>query len=260
MKLATWNVNSIRARQERVLGWLSTVKPDVLCMQEVKLTEEEFPFLEFRAAGYYVAMAGQKTYNGVAIAAREEPRDVLRGLDDGIDDSQARLIAATVGGVRVISAYVPNGQAVGSEKFQYKLIWMERLRKYLDLRCSPEAPLVLAGDFNVAPEAIDVHDPVFWENQIMFSVEERTALAKLRAFGLVDTYRKLHPEPGRYTWWDYRQLNFPKNKGLRIDHVFATPPLAERVVSAEIDREMRKGNAPSDHAPVVVEFSAASAA
>jgi len=255
MKLATWNVNSIRARQERVLNWLQSNTPDVLCMQEVKVDESEFPFLEFRAIGYYVALYGQKTYNGVAIASREEPKDVLRGLDDGIDDSQARLIAATVSGVRVLSAYVPNGQAVGSDKYQYKLIWLDRLKRYLETRFQPAQQLVIAGDFNVAPEPIDVHDPVFWENQIMFSVEERTALAHLRAFGLVDTFRKLRREPGQYTWWDYRQLNFPKNKGLRIDHVFATPELAERCTSALIDREMRKGTQPSDHAPVIVEFA-----
>lgn len=255
MKVATWNVNSIRARKERVLGWLERAQPDVLCLQETKVEDAQFPRDEFRVAGYEVVLAGQKSYNGVAIAARRPLTDVVRGLDDGTDDPQARLIAATIDGVRILSAYVPNGQAVGSEKFSYKLAWLGRMRRYLDSRCDPQQPLVLAGDFNVAPEAIDVHDPRLWRGQVLFTVEERAALAQLRNFGLVDTYRRHHTEGGRFSWWDYRQLAFPKNLGVRIDHVFATPPLAEQSLHAEIDREARKGENPSDHAPVVAEFA-----
>ncbi|MSP61969.1 MAG: exodeoxyribonuclease III [Myxococcales bacterium] len=255
MKIATWNVNSVRARLERVLAWLAAAQPDVLCMQEIKVVDDGFPVDEFRAAGYEVALSGQRTYNGVAIAAREAPSDVARGLDDGVDDPQARLIAATVGGVRVISAYVPNGQAVGSDKYAYKLEWLARLRAHLDLRYRPDQPLCLAGDFNVAPEAIDVHDPAAWEGQVLCSPPERAALARVAAFGLEDTYRIHHKEGGRFTWWDYRMLSFPKDKGLRIDHLFATPPLAARSVGAEIDRDARKGKLPSDHAPLVVTFA-----
>jgi exodeoxyribonuclease-3 len=255
MKLATWNVNSIRVRKERVLAWLAEARPDVLCMQELKIVEEEFPLIDFRALGYHVVLVGQKTYNGVGIASLEPPTDVIRSLDDGVDDPQARIIGATIGKIRIYSSYIPNGQAVGSEKMVYKLEWLGRLKRYLDAHHDATQPVVVAGDFNVAPENADVHDPAVWANQVLFSVEERIALARLRTFGLVDVYRRHHPEPGRYSWWDYRQLSFPKNHGLRIDFVFATPPLAETSVAAEIDREARKGENPSDHAPVVVTFA-----
>jgi exodeoxyribonuclease-3 len=254
VKIATWNVNSIRARWERVLGWLEAVRPDVLCMQETKVPDEEFPTLELRAVGYHVVLCGQKTYNGVAIAAREPPTEVACGLGDGGDDSQSRLIAATVGGVRFLSAYVPNGQAVGSEKYGYKLAWMERLARHLAAGYRPEQPLVLAGDFNVAPADLDVHDPAAWRGQIMCSDDERAALAEICRFGLADAFRRLHPTEVAFSWWDYRQLSFPRNRGLRIDHVLVTPPLVERLRSAAIDREARKGKQPSDHAPVIVEL------
>jgi exodeoxyribonuclease-3 len=201
-----------------------------------------------------VVLWGQKTYNGVAIAAREPPTDVARGLDDGGDDTQARLIAATVGGVRVLSAYVPNGQAVGTDKFDYKLEWLARLGRHLAARYRPSDPLILAGDFNVAPADLDVHDPAVWLGQIMCSDLERAALAEVCHFGLADTFRRLHPDQAAFSWWDYRQLAFARNRGLRIDHVLATPPLVERLRAASIDREARKGKQPSDHAPVVVEI------
>jgi exodeoxyribonuclease-3 len=256
MTIATWNVNSIRARHERVLAWLAAAQPDVLCLQEVKVQEAEFPAIEFRAAGYSAAVFGQKTYNGVAILSREPPEDVVRGLADaGAEaDSQARLIAATIGGVRVLSAYVPNGETVGSEKWAYKLRWLERLRAYLDVRCDPERPLVLCGDLNVAPEPRDVYDPAAWEGEVLFHPEARAALERVRSWGLIDVLRRHHAEPGLYSWWDYRQLAFPKNRGLRIDHVFASEPYARRSQDAFIDREARKGKQPSDHAPVVAKF------
>jgi exodeoxyribonuclease-3 len=254
MKLATWNVNSIRARLDRVLAWAAAEQPDVLCLQETKVEDHAFPSEPFVAAGYHVSHAGQRTYNGVAILSKSEPHDVLRGLDDGEDDPQARLVAATVDGVRVISAYVPNGEAPESPKFAYKLRWLGRLRRYLDQRASPTQPLVLCGDFNVAPEERDVHDPEAWRTSTLFHDDARAALVGVTGFGLIDAYRLHDPAPGRYSWWDYRMLSFPKDRGLRIDHVFATRPLAERCRSAAIDREARKGKQPSDHAPVIVHF------
>jgi exodeoxyribonuclease III len=251
MKIATWNVNSIRARRERVLGWLDAQRPEVLCMQETKVVDDDFPVAELRERGYHCALHGQKTYNGVAIAALEPLADVRRGFGDGGDDDQSRLIAASVGGVRVLSAYVPNGQSVGSDKYLYKLEWMARLRAHLERTYDPAAPLALVGDFNVAPEDRDVYDPVLWEGRVLCSDAERRALAAVVDWGLSDAIRLHHDEPGLYTWWDYRQLAFPKKRGLRIDHIYLTAPLAARCTDAFVDREARKGKLPSDHAPVL---------
>ena len=255
MKIATWNCNSIRARKDRLLAYLASAKPDVLCLQELKCSENEYPGEEIKAAGYESAFYAQKTYNGVAILARTAPNDVVMGLQDGIEDPQSRLIAGTVDGVRVLSVYAPNGQEVGSEAYVYKLKWYDRLRAYVDSRERGREQLVLCGDFNVAPSDIDVHDPKAWEGQTLFSLPEREKLKVLLDFGLTDTFRKLHPEDQRFSWWDYRMLSFPKNKGLRIDHVFATKKLADKCTAAEIDRNERKGKQPSDHAPVWAEFS-----
>jgi exodeoxyribonuclease-3 len=254
MKIASWNVNSVRARRERLMHWLASYSPDVLCLQETKVVDAEFPFEALGEAGYRVAAHGQKTYNGVAILARTEPGEVERGFGDGGDDSQSRLIAARVGGVRVVSVYIPNGQEVGSDKWRYKLEWLRRLRAWLDTRRAPGEPLVLCGDFNVAPEPRDVHDPAAWEATVLFHPEARAALEQVRAWGLVDTLRLHHQEDGLFSWWDYRMLAFPKNNGLRIDHIFATEPLAHRCSAASIDRQERKGQLPSDHAPVIAEF------
>ena len=256
MKVATWNINSIRARQERLVGWLASARPDVLCIQEIKCTDQEFPSLEVRAAGYYSVTCGEKSYNGVAILSRSEPRQVLSGMGDDSADRQCRIIAATVDGTRIISVYAPNGQAVDSPAYQYKLEWFERLRRYLAFRHRPTDSLIICGDFNVAPEAKDVYDPALWEGQTLFTVREREALRRVTEFGLVDAFRQYHPEEGRYSWWDYRMLAFPKNRGLRIDHLYATAPLSERCVASDIDREARKGSQPSDHAPVWAEFRA----
>jgi exodeoxyribonuclease-3 len=252
MKLATWNVNSIRARQERALAWVAAQRPDVLCLQEIKVETAGFPADAFRALGYHAAVYGQKTYNGVAILAREEPKDVAFGFGSD-SDPQARLLAATVGGIRIVNAYAPNGQSVGSDKWAYKLDWLGRLRAHLDLRLDKNAPLLLCGDMNVAPEARDVYDPEGMAHDVLFHPESRAALARVLAFGLVDAFRAQRPEPGLYTWWDYRQLGFPKNRGARIDHLLVTPALAARVKGASIDREERKGKQPSDHAPVILE-------
>jgi exodeoxyribonuclease III len=253
MKIATWNCNSIRARQERLVQWLDSASPDVLCLQELKCVDGEFPAAAIAAAGYRAVCYGQKGYNGVAILSRAEPSDVVRGLADG-EDGQSRLVAATVEGIRVICAYAPNGQEVGSPAYQFKLSWYARLEAYLRRRHRPDEPLVLCGDFNVAPEPLDVYEPSAWEGQTLFTLPEREALAKVVGFGLLDTFRKHHPEGDQYSWWDYRMLSFPKNRGLRIDHLYATAPLAARCVAAEIDREARKGKQPSDHAPVWARF------
>lgn len=256
MKIATWNVNSVRSRLERLLSWLAKFEPDVVCLQELKVTDDAFPYEPIREAGYHAAVCGQKTYNGVAILARAEPANVERGLGNDVDDPQARLIAADVAGVRVISAYVPNGQMVGSEKYTYKLDWLRRLKEYLEQRLQPSDPLILCGDFNVAPDDLDVANPEKWAGSVLCHQTVRDALEDVRSWGLTDVFRQHHPEGGIYSWWDYRMLGFPKNDGLRIDHIFATKPLAERCTGAEVDRDERKGQKPSDHAPVTATFAA----
>lgn len=256
MKLACWNVNSVRARLPRLLAWLEAEQPDVVCLQELKVEDGDFPRLELDALGYRAVVHGQRTYNGVGILARTEPQDVVRGLGDGVDDPQSRLIAATVAGVRVVCVYVPNGSEVGSDKWDYKRAWLGRLRAWLDRHADMKSPLVLCGDFNVAPEARDVHDPAAWEPSVLYHPEARAALANVTAFGLRDTLRLHHAEAGLYSWWDYRMLGFPKNRGLRIDLILATEPLAARCTAAGIHREQRKGQQPSDHAPIWAEFTA----
>ncbi len=254
MKIATWNVNSIRARLNRVLAYLEKERPDVVCLQELKTVEEAFPAEAIREAGYFSAVYGQKTYNGVAILSRTEPTGVARGMEDGIDDPQARLIAADVEGIRVISAYVPNGQAVGSEKYDYKLAWLGRLADLVAQQYEPKDLVVLCGDFNVARDDKDVAKPEDWAETVLCHAGARQALERIVTWGFMDPIRSNHPEGGIYTWWDYRMLAFPKNNGLRLDYVFATEPLAHRVTAASVDRDERKGAKPSDHAPVIVTF------
>ena len=257
MKLASWNVNSIRTRGDRLLRWLEAQRPDVLCLQELKAAEAQFPFESVRAAGYEAAIFGQKAYNGVAILVREghHLEDVLLGLDDAVDDSAARLVSARVSGTQIVTVYVPNGQVVGSDKYAYKLEWFRRLRSFLERRHRPTEPLVLCGDFNVAPEPRDVERPKEWERSVLFHPDVRAALKELMSWGLVDTFRLHHSEGGFYSWWDYRMLSFPKNDGLRLDLILATEPLAGRCTDASIDRNERKGKLPSDHAPVLATFA-----
>jgi len=254
MKIVCWNINSLRRRQERLLAWLAQAKPDIVCLQETKCTNDQFPVLDLRAAGYQAAFHGQKSYNGVAILSKEEPRDVRVAMCDEEEDPQARVIAATIGGVRVFSIYAPNGQAVGSPAYDCKLKWYARLRNCLREHESSDADLVVCGDFNVAPQDEDVHDPDLWRGAIMCSEGERAAFQSLTDAGLVDTLRLHHKETGIFTWWDYRMLSFPKNRGLRIDAVLASKTLAAKCSAAGIDREMRKGKEPSDHAPIWAEF------
>jgi exodeoxyribonuclease-3 len=225
-----------------------------VCLQELKVPDEEFPADILLAAGYHAAVHGQRTYNGVAILAREEPRDVRIGFGDGLPDDQSRLISATVGGARIVSAYVPNGHVVGSDKWAYKLAWLERLAGWLAREHSPEALLALCGDFNVAPEDRDVARPDEWRGTVLCATEARQAMEQVLGWGLVDAVRMHHAGPGPYSWWDYRQLAFPKGNGLRIDHILVTGPMAERCRAAWVDRDERKGKLPSDHAPVVADF------
>jgi len=254
MKIATWNVNSVRARLERLLAWLGREQPDVVCLQELKVTDADFPRAEIEAAGWHAAVHGQKTYNGVAILSRTALTDVRAGLGDGVADEEARLLSAFAGTTRVVSAYVPNGKVVGSDKWAYKLEWLRRLRGYLDRTAKPADALVLCGDFNVAPEDRDVARVEEWRETVLCHEEGREALRRVTAWGLVDAIRLHHTGEGPYTWWDYRMLGFPKNNGLRIDHIFATKPLADRCRQACVVREERKGKLPSDHAPVVAVF------
>lgn len=253
LTVATWNVNSVRARLERLLAWLDKVHPDVLCLQELKGTEDKFPFDEIKAAGYNAAMYGQKSYNGVAVLARSEITDVKSGFGDD-SDPQARLIAVTVEGVRIISAYFPNGGEVGSDKWTYKLGWMKRLGEYLKTNESFDQPLLVCGDSNVALSDTDVAEPDRWANTVLCHEESRGGLREVMALGLEDTYAVKNPGGTDYSWWDYRSLGFQRGDGLRIDHIFATKPMVERCEKVWIDRDERKGQKPSDHAPVIAEF------
>lgn len=251
MRLVTWNLNSIRARAAKLRGWLEAERPDVLLMQETKVEDADFPNALFTDLGYQVVIHGQKSYNGVAIAARTAPTDVTIGFGDATLDEQARLIAATVDGVRVVSVYVPNGQAVGTDKYEYKLAWLAGLRRWLDAY-DRARPLVIGGDWNIAPDDRDVHDPKRWAGKVLCSEPERAALREVMAWGLSDVYRAQHPDGGAFSWWDYRTIAFFKDQGLRIDHFLADAAIMARVTACAIDREARKGKDASDHAPVSI--------
>ena len=249
MKIASWNVNSLKVRLPQLLEWLAAKQPDVVCLQETKLEDANFPQAEIEATGYQVAFSGQKTYNGVAILSRGDLGDVVCN-NPHFPDPQKRLIAATVQGVRVISAYVPNGQEVGSDKYAYKLDWLAALERWLAEELAQHPQLALAGDFNIAPDDRDVHNPASWAGQILCSDAEREAFRRLLALGLKDSFRLFEQPEKSFSWWDYRMLGFQKNLGLRIDHVLLSDALAARCSAAGIDREMRKRERPSDHAPV----------
>ncbi|HEX5058539.1 MAG TPA: exodeoxyribonuclease III [Kofleriaceae bacterium] len=251
MKLVTWNINSIRARTEKLLTWIGNERPDILCLQETKVEDSGFPLEALRARGYEVVTYGQRSYNGVAIAARSPLTDVVRGFGDGQPDEEARLIAATVDGIRVVCVYVPNGQDLTSDKFPYKLAWYRRLRAFLDRTVKTTDNVVVCGDMNVTADDRDVCDPVKWAGHIHCSADERAALGELVGFPLVDLFRKHHPNGGVYSWWDYRGVAFFKDQGLRIDYIFATQPVADRCTACTIDRNARKGQDASDHAPVI---------
>jgi exodeoxyribonuclease III len=254
--LAAWNVNSLNIRLPRLLAWLAAQRPDVLCLQETKLEDAKFPVQPLADAGYTAHYFGQKTYNGVAILVRRDLAidDVAMGIP-GFGDEQKRVIAATVAGIRVIGVYVPNGQSVGSDKYQYKLAWYAALAGMLEAELARNPALAIMGDFNVAPEDRDVHDPALWAGQVLCSDAERAAFRALLDLGLKDSFRLFDQPERTFSWWDYRQLAFPRNDGLRIDLLLATAPLAARCESAWVDREARKGKQASDHAPVVASFS-----
>ena len=253
MKLAAWNVNSLKVRLPQLLDWLAQAVPDVVCLQELKLEDAKFPRAEIESVGYQAAFHGQKTYNGVAILARDETADLVRNIPD-FDDPQARVIAATVGGTRIVCAYMPNGQAVGSDKYEYKLKWLRALNAWLKEEIAHHPQLALLGDYNIAPEDRDVHDPVAWRDQILCSEPERDAFRALTALGLADAFRLFDQPEKTFSWWDYRMLGFQKNQGLRIDHILLSKALAAKCTACDIDRAPRKLQRPSDHAPVIAEI------
>jgi exodeoxyribonuclease-3 len=254
VKIATWNVNSLRVRLPHLLDWLAANRPDAMCLQETKCDEATFPAAELRAAGYCSLHHGQRTYNGVAILARADAVEVCRGIPEFADE-QSRVIAADVGGMRLVSVYVPNGQSVGSDKYDYKLRWMQALAAWLEAELARNPRLAVLGDFNVAPEERDVHDPAAWAGQVLFSEPERDALRRLFALGFADAFRLFEQPERSYTWWDYRMLAFRRKMGLRIDHVLLSPELARACTACTIDLAPRRLERPSDHAPVVCELA-----
>jgi exodeoxyribonuclease III len=254
MKLATWNVNSIGARLPLVLKWLGAAQPDVLCLQETKCTDDKFPAETFAELGYQSAVYGQRTYNGVAILSRSRIERVGRGFPDDDETAHARLLAATTAGVRVVNVYIPNGAFVGSDKYFFKLDWMRRLRAFFDEGYQKREPVLVCGDFNVAPEERDVHDPRQWKGKILFSRREREALSEIKEWGFEDVFRLHTEEGGHFSWWDYRAGSFRRNAGLRIDHIWTSEALAARCSASWIDKEPRGWERPSDHTPVLAEF------
>lgn len=255
MKIVSWNVNSLKVRLPQVLDWLASARPDLVGLQETKTPDELFPHAELEAAGYRAICSGQKTYNGVAILSRlpDEPRDIVTDLP-GVEDPQRRVLGATYGRLRLLNLYVPNGQAVGSDKYAYKLDWLARLAAYVKDQLQRHPRLAVIGDFNIAPEDRDVHDPQLWEGSVLVSPPERAAFNALIDLGLSDTLRQFEQEERVFSWWDYRAGAFRRNLGLRIDLILASPTLAKACTASGVDKEPRRWQRPSDHAPVVAEF------
>ena len=254
LKVASWNVNSLNVRLPHVLAWCDVARPDILALQETKLTDDRFPVDELLEAGYHSVFSGQKTYNGVAILSREPATDIVTDID-GLDDPQRRILGATIGDLRIIDLYVVNGSEVGSEKYAYKLHWLEQVYRWLSDEMQRFDKVIVMGDFNIAPEDRDVHDPESWHGKILCSTAERAALQKIMELGLSDTFRQFEQEEKIWSWWDYRMAAFRRNMGLRIDLVLASQALAETCSAAYIDKEPRRQERPSDHAPAVAEFS-----
>lgn len=253
LKIATWNVNSLRVRLPHVLDWLEREQPDLLALQETKLQDENFPLAEFVERGYHAQFSGQKTYNGVAVLGRR-PLQRLGDALPGLDDTQRRVLHVQSGALQLLNLYVPNGSEVGSEKFEYKLRWLAALRRHLAGLLRENAAIAVVGDFNIAPAPEDVHDPAAWQGQVLFSEAERAEFAALTGLGLVDCFRLFPQAPASFSWWDYRTAAFARNHGLRIDHVLATPDLARHCRACRIDLAPRRLERPSDHAPVIAEF------
>lgn len=254
MKIATWNVNSVLARLPHLTRWLDAAQPDVVCLQETKCTDDKFPIDVLKEHGYGCISFGQQSYNGVAILARSECDAVQRGYPGAEEASHARLLATRVGGLAIVNVYIPNGQAVGSDKYHFKLDWMKRLRSFFDANYQNNEPVILCGDFNVAPEDRDVHNPMLWQERIMCSNAERSALNEVKDWGFIDCFRRHHQEGGKFSWWDYRAGAFRRNHGLRIDHIWTTESLANRNTETWIDIEPRTWERPSDHAPIIADF------
>jgi exodeoxyribonuclease-3 len=252
-KIATWNVNSLRVRLPHVLTWLDQHKPDVLALQETKLPDADFPVEAILQAGYEMVFSGQKTYNGVAILSRNKSSDIITDLLE-LEDPQRRVLAAVVDDIRILNLYIPNGQSVGSEKYEYKLNWLNKLDLFLKEELKKHPKIIVLGDFNIAPQAIDVHDPKRWEGKVLFSEPERKAFQDMLQVGFIDCFRQLNPEEKIFSWWDYRTYGFSQNLGLRIDHILASDALISQCKKCYIDTELRKEERPSDHAPVVAEF------
>ena len=253
MKLATWNVNSLKVRLPQVLEFLAAYRPDVLCLQETKLEDGNFPFAEITGAGYQAVFSGQKTYNGVAILSPHSPQEVTMGIAE-FDDPQKRVISALISGVRIINVYIPNGESIESTKYIYKLDWLQRLNACLKEELTRYPRLALLGDYNVAPEDRDVHDPNFWSGKVLFSAPERAAFKDMIALGLEDSFRLFEQPEKSFSWWDYRMNGFKRNLGLRIDHILVSEDLAKRCKSCTIVKEMRARERPSDHAPVIADI------
>ena len=250
MRLVTWNVNSLKVRLPHLLQWLTDNPVDIVCLQETKLTDDKFPEADIVAAGYHVIFSGQKTYNGVAILSKLPITDVVKN-NPRFEDEQQRILAATIDGIRIVCAYVPNGQSLDSDKYQYKLRWLDALALWLAEELQANPNLAVLGDYNIAPDDRDVHDPIAWQGQVLVSPPERSAFERLLALGLTDSFRLFEQADKSFSWWDYRQLGFRLNKGMRIDHVLLSAPLAARCTACVIDRVPRKWEQPSDHTPVI---------
>lgn len=253
MKIASWNVNSLKVRLEQVLNWLEQHQPDILALQETKLSDENFPQEAFESRGWEVAFSGQKTYNGVAIISQQAATDIVTDIPD-LSDPQRRILSVTIGGLRIINLYVVNGSAPGTEKFAYKMDWLEKVSRFIEQQLQQHQDVVVLGDFNIAPEDRDVHDPNKWRDKILCTKEERSALNQILDLGFQDSFRLLHDEGGFFSWWDYRMNGFTRNLGLRIDLILCSDQMAESVNAAYIDLEPRKAERPSDHTVVVAEF------
>jgi exodeoxyribonuclease III len=256
VKIATWNINGIASRLEHLLKWAASAKPDIICLQETKTVDAKFPVARIRAAGYeHIEIYGEKSYNGVAIISKHPLASVQKGFPGGDETEPRRVIAATVRDIRIVNAYFPHGTKIGSDKFHFKIDWVDRLRTYFDENYTPDENVLLCGDTNICPHEIDIWNVRYWATRMHFTKPEREALQNLKRWGFVDVFRQMNDQPGEYTWWDtFRESSFPKNRGLRLDHIWASPPLAERCLDCWVDREPRGWDHPSDHAPVIAEF------
>ncbi|HMQ04942.1 MAG TPA: exodeoxyribonuclease III [Pyrinomonadaceae bacterium] len=255
MKIATWNVNSINVRLPQMLDWIGRADPDVICLQETKCVDENFPFAALNEAGYETAFFGQKSYNGVAIVSKHDISDVVKGFPDDDEESPKRLIAGTVNGVRIVNTYIPNGTELGTDKFTFKLDWLMRLRRFFDAQYERQENVLLCGDFNVAMEDLDVWSVPHWEGKLHFTKTERAAMYNVKQWGFVDTFRKINGGKQEFSWWNYREGAWQRNRGLRIDYIWTSPALAEKCTDCIIDRSTRDLEKPSDHAPVIAAFN-----